>query len=92
VGPIKALAFAVTIGDVTRFAASGQVDSCLGLIPREHSSGGKQRLDAITMAFSRPGASRGASAFPQIRIVSLVENGRHVLFGSQIDGNLGLMA
>ena len=32
-------------------------------------------------AFGRPGASRGASAFPQIRFVSLVENGTHVLFG-----------
>ena len=36
-------------------------------------------------AFSRPGASRGASAYPQIRFVSLVENGTHVLFGSQMD-------
>ena len=33
-------------------------------------------------AFGRPGASRGASAYPQIRFVSLVENGTHVLFGS----------
>ena len=37
-------------------------------------------------AFSRPGASRGASAYPQIRFVSLVENGTHVLFGSHMDG------
>lgn len=37
-------------------------------------------------AFGRPGASRGASAYPQIRFVSLVENGTHVLFGSQMDG------
>src|SRR5450432_3539659 len=36
--------------------------------------------------FGRPGASRGASAYPQIRFVSLVENGTHVLFGSQMDG------
>lgn len=35
-------------------------------------------------AFGRPGASRGNSAYPQIRFVSLVENGTHVLFGSQI--------
>src|ERR1700674_2933945 len=34
-------------------------------------------------AFGRPGASRGSSAYPQIRFVSLVENGTHVLFGSQ---------
>src|ERR1035441_1571259 len=33
-----------------------------------------------------PRASRGSSAYPQIRFVSLVENGTHVLFGSQMDG------
>ncbi len=37
-------------------------------------------------AFGRPGTRRGASAYPQIRFVSLVENGTHVLFGSQMDG------
>lgn len=34
-------------------------------------------------AFGRPGASRGESAFPQLRFVALVENGTHVLFGTQ---------
>ena len=37
-------------------------------------------------AFGRPGASRGSSAFPQIRLVSLVENGTHVLFGTRMGG------
>ena len=37
-------------------------------------------------AFGRPGASRGKSAFPQIRLVSLVENGTHVLFGTRMGG------
>jgi len=37
-------------------------------------------------AFGRPGASRGKSAYPQIRFVSLVENGTHVLFGTQSGG------
>jgi hypothetical protein len=32
--------------------------------------------------FGRPGASRGKAAYPQVRFVSLVENGTHVLFGS----------
>lgn len=35
-------------------------------------------------AFGRPSASRGRSGFPQIRFVSLVENGTHVLFGSKM--------
>jgi hypothetical protein len=37
-------------------------------------------------AFGRPGVSRGKSGYPQIRIVSLVENGTHVLFGSRMAG------
>ena len=37
-------------------------------------------------AFGRPGASRGSSAYPQIRFVSLVENGTHVLFGTEMAG------
>jgi hypothetical protein len=36
------------------------------------------------VAFGMPGASRGASAFPQLRFVALVENGTHVLFGTQL--------
>jgi hypothetical protein len=35
-------------------------------------------------AFGRPAASRGVSAFPQLRFVSLVENGTHVLFGTRL--------
>jgi hypothetical protein len=35
-------------------------------------------------AFGMPGASRGASALPQLRFVALVETGTHVLFGAQL--------
>ena len=35
-------------------------------------------------AFGRPGASRGSSAYPQFRFVSLVESGTHVLFGTRM--------
>jgi hypothetical protein len=38
------------------------------------------------VAFGRPGASRGESAFPQLRFVALVENGTHVLFGARLGG------
>lgn len=48
VGPVTALAFVLTIGDVTRFKKSRQVASYLGLIPSERSSGGKQRLGHIS--------------------------------------------
>ncbi len=53
VGPITSLAFVLTIGDVSRFKHSKQVASYLGLIPREHSSGGKQRLGAISKQGNR---------------------------------------
>jgi Insertion element 4 transposase N-terminal/Transposase DDE domain len=36
--------------------------------------------------FGCPGASRGESAFPQLRFVALVENGTHVLFGARLGG------
>jgi transposase len=53
VGPITSLAFVLTIGDVSRFQNSKQVASYLGLIPREHSSGGKQRLGGISKQGNR---------------------------------------
>ena len=34
--------------------------------------------------YGRPGASRGKSAYPQVRFVSLVENGTHCLFGTRM--------
>src|SRR5271168_410912 len=40
-------------------------------------------LEAV---FGRPGAGHGESAYPQIRFVSLVENGTHVLFGTKMAG------
>jgi len=48
VGPITAMAFVLTIGDVSRFPRGKQVASYLGLIPREYSSGGHQRLGSIS--------------------------------------------
>ena len=48
VGAITALAFVVTLGDANRFQRGKQVSSYLGLIPREHSSSGQQRLGAIS--------------------------------------------
>lgn len=53
VGPVTALAFVLTIGDVSRFQRSKQVASYLGLIPRENSSGGKRRLGAISKQGNR---------------------------------------
>ena len=48
IGPVNALAFVLAIGPVARFRRSKQVVSYLGLNPSEHSSGGRQRLGAIS--------------------------------------------
>jgi transposase len=48
VGPNTALGMVLTLGPVERFRTAKQVSSYLGLIPREHSSGGRQRLGHIS--------------------------------------------
>ena len=53
VGPNTALAYVLTIGNVSRFARGKQVASYLGLIPREESSGGRLKLGAITKQGNR---------------------------------------
>ena len=53
VGPNTALAYVLTLGDVSRFPRGKQVASYLGLIPREESSGGRQKLGAITKQGNR---------------------------------------
>jgi len=53
VGPVTSLAFVLTLGDVSRFQRGKQVASYLGLIPREHSSGGRQKLGAISKQGNR---------------------------------------
>ncbi|HEX7152307.1 MAG TPA: IS4 family transposase [Thermoanaerobaculia bacterium] len=39
---------------------------------------------ANARVFRRPGVSFGNAAYPQVRLVSLLENGTHVLFGAKI--------
>jgi transposase len=53
VGAVTALAFVLTLGDVHRFPRGKQVASYLGLVPREHSSGGKQRMGGISKQGNR---------------------------------------
>ncbi len=53
VGPMTSLAFVLTMGDVSRFPRGKQVASYLGLIPREYSSGGHQRLGSISKQGNR---------------------------------------
>ena len=48
VGPVTSLAMVLTLGPAERFESAKQVGSYFGLIPREESSGGKQRLGKIS--------------------------------------------
>jgi transposase len=48
VGPVTALATEVFLGDPSRFTTAKQVASYIGMIPREYSSGQRQRLGTLT--------------------------------------------
>jgi transposase len=48
VGPITASAIVASIGNVREFKNGRQFSAWLGLVPRQHSTGGKQRLGRIT--------------------------------------------
>lgn len=48
IGPITATAFVATVGDATQFKNGRQVAAWIGLVPRQNSSGGKERLLGIS--------------------------------------------
>ena len=48
VGVITATALVATIGDGAQFRSGRQLSAWLGLVPRQHSSGGKDRLGRIS--------------------------------------------
>jgi transposase len=50
VGPVTAAAFVAALDDVARFPSAHHVAAYLGLVPRERSSGERQRRGAITKA------------------------------------------
>jgi transposase len=50
IGPITATALAATIGDATVFESGRHLAAWLGLVPRQHWGGGKERLGSISKA------------------------------------------
>ncbi|MGH7603961.1 MAG: IS110 family transposase, partial [Gemmatimonadaceae bacterium] len=48
VGPVTALAFVASLDEVGRFSSAHQVESYLGLVPSEYSSGERQHRGRIT--------------------------------------------
>ncbi len=64
IGPIIASALVASLGDAKNFQSGRQVAAWLGLVPRQHSSAGKQNLLGISQARGHvsqdPSDSRGA--------------------------------
>lgn len=48
IGPITATAIVSAVGDARQFRSARQFAAWLGLVPRQHSSGGKERLGSIS--------------------------------------------
>jgi transposase len=48
VGPMTATAIVASVGDPAHFRSARQFAAWLGLVPRQHSSGGKERLGSIS--------------------------------------------
>lgn len=48
IGPITASAIVATVGNATEFKNGRQLAAWLGLVPKQHSSGGKQTLLGIS--------------------------------------------
>ena len=68
VGPVTALATVLTLGPAERFASGRKVGSYFGLIPSEHSSGGRQRLGHI---------SKQGSSFLRFLLVEAGQSAAH---------------
>jgi transposase len=48
VGPVTATALVAAIGDIGRFRSGRHLAAYLGLVPKQHTSGGKERLGTIS--------------------------------------------
>ncbi|MBE7376051.1 IS110 family RNA-guided transposase [Pseudomonas lopnurensis] len=48
IGPISATAMVASVGDARQFKSGRQLAAWLGLVPNQHSSGGKERLGRIS--------------------------------------------
>jgi transposase len=48
IGPMNATLLAATVPDASQFKSGREFAAWIGLVPREHSSGGKQRLGGIS--------------------------------------------
>ena len=75
IGLLTATALVASVGDPSRFRSGRRLSSCLGLVPREHSSGSSRHLGSIT--------KRGD---PYLRTL-LTHGARSVLWAAKHDKN-----
>jgi transposase len=68
VGPIIATAMLATVGDARQFRNGRQMSASIGLTPKQHSSGGKERMLGISKRgdayLRKPAHSRRTSRHP----------------------------
>ena len=70
---VAAMILVSELGEVDRFAHSRQVMAYLGLVPSEHSSGGKRRQGGITKAGN--GTARRMHGSPGVRSMAVQARG-----------------
>jgi transposase len=86
IGPVIATALAAAVGDAKAFASGRHLAAWLGLVPRQHSSGGKERLLGL--------GKRGDSHLRRqlmhgARALVAVSKGREGGLWAWVDGLLG---
>src|SRR5258705_4057088 len=68
IGPVLATALAATVADPKAFRSGRNFSAWIGLVPKQHSSGGKNRLGGVSKEGERPlGGPFVAGGRPRIR-------------------------
>jgi transposase len=63
IGPLISTALVAAVGNATEFKNGRHMAASLGLVPRQHSSGGQQRLLGISKRGDREVAPRSWTVF-----------------------------
>lgn len=81
--PLRAL-YELVVGPIATRASVGAWYRRWRLVTLDGSTLDVADTKRNERAFGRPGSVRGKSGFPQLRFVTLLENGTHVLFGAEM--------
>ncbi len=75
VGPVLATALAATVADPKAFRSGRNFSAWIGLVPKQHSSGGKNRLGSISKQGDR--YLRGLFVAGALAVIRYAKNPRH---------------